>query len=46
MRSGYIATDEEGDETLERALEAVRQLRQRPNSAKDIELNRFRDFLD
>jgi hypothetical protein len=46
IRSGYVATDEEGDETLDRAFEAVRQLRQGPNSAKEIELNRFRDFLD
>ena len=46
IRSGYVATDEAGDETLDRALEAVRQLRQGPNSAKEIELNRFRDFLD
>jgi hypothetical protein len=45
IRSGYVAT-EEGDDPLDRAFEAVRQLRQGPNSAKEIELNRFRDFLD
>jgi len=45
IRSGYVTTDEEG-ETLDRAFEAVRQLRQGPESAKEIEMNRFRDFLD
>lgn len=46
VRSGYVATDEEGDDPLDRAFEAVRQLRQGPNSAKEIELNRLRDFLE
>ncbi|HEV8431044.1 MAG TPA: hypothetical protein VGQ41_24285 [Pyrinomonadaceae bacterium] len=46
IRSGYVATDEEGEETLDRAFEAVRQLRQGPDSAKEIEMDRFRDFLD
>jgi hypothetical protein len=46
IRSGYVATDETEEETLARALETVRQLRQGPNSAQEIELNRMRDFLD
>jgi hypothetical protein len=47
IRSGYVATDEEEEgEMLDRAFEAVRQLRQGPDSAKEIEMNRFRDFLD
>jgi hypothetical protein len=46
IRSGYVATDEERDETLDLAFEAVRQLRKGPDSAKEIEMNRFRDFLD
>ena len=46
IRSGYVATDEEEDDPLDRAFEAVRQLRQGPNSAKEIELNRLRDFSD
>jgi hypothetical protein len=46
LRSGYVATDEEENETLDRAFEAVRQLHQGPNSAQEIEMNRFRDFLD
>jgi hypothetical protein len=46
IRSGYVATDEEGDDPLDHAFEAVRQLRQGPNSAKEIEMDRFRDFLD
>jgi hypothetical protein len=41
-----VATKEEGEETLDRAFDAVRHLRQGPSSAKEIELNRFRDFLD
>jgi hypothetical protein len=45
VRSGYVATAEE-DDPLDRAFAAVRQLRQGPNSAKEIELNRFRDFLE
>jgi hypothetical protein len=45
LRSGYVATDQE-DYPLDRAFEAVRQLRQGPNSAKEIELNRSRDFLE
>ena len=32
IRSGYVATDEEEDDPLDRAFEAVRQLRQDPNS--------------
>jgi hypothetical protein len=46
IRSGYVATDEQVEETLDRAFEAIRQLRQGPDSAKEIEMNRFRDFLD
>jgi hypothetical protein len=45
VRSGYVATDQE-DYPLDRAFEAVRQLRQGSNSAKEIELNRSRDFLE
>jgi hypothetical protein len=45
IRPGYVATGQE-EETLARALEAVRQLRQGPSSAQEIELNRTRDFLD
>ena len=44
IRSGYVATEE--DDPLDRAFETVRQLRQGPNSAKEIEMNRFRDFLE
>lgn len=46
IRSGYVATDENEEETLARAVETVRQLRQGPSSAQEIELNRVRDFLD
>jgi hypothetical protein len=46
VRSGYVATPDEEDDPLDRALEAVRQLRQGPNSSKEIELNRSRDFLE
>jgi hypothetical protein len=46
VRSGYVATAEEEDDPLDRAFAAVRQLREGPNSAKEIELNRFRDFLE
>jgi hypothetical protein len=46
IRSGYVATEENEEQTLARALEAVRELHQGPNSAQEIELNRVRDFLD
>jgi len=45
VRSGYVVTAEE-DDPLDRAFETVRQLRRGPNSAKEIELNRFRDTLE
>jgi hypothetical protein len=46
VRSGYVATSNEEDDPLDRAFTAVRQLRQGSNSAKEIELDRFRDFLE
>jgi hypothetical protein len=46
IRSGYVATDEAEEETLARAFETVRQLRQGPSSAQEIELNRMRNFPD
>lgn len=46
VRSGYVATSDEEDDPLDRAFTAVRQLRQGSNSAKEIELDRFRDFLE
>jgi hypothetical protein len=46
VHSGYVATTEEEDDPLDRAFAAVRQLRQGPNSAKELEMSRFRDFLE
>lgn len=46
ISAGYVVTDEEEGQTLDRAYEAVRELRRGPNSAQEIELNRVRDFLD
>lgn len=46
IRSGYVATDEDEEQTMKRAIEAVRELRQGANSAQAIEVNRIRDFLE
>jgi hypothetical protein len=46
LRSGYVATGEDGEETVARALEAVHELHQRSNSAQGVESNRSIDFLD
>jgi len=46
IRSGYVATDENEQQTLARALEAVRELRQGANSAQEIESSLVRDFPD
>ncbi len=46
IRSGYVATDEDQEETMQRAIEAVRELRQGANSAQASEMNRIRDFLE
>ncbi len=44
--SGYVTTDEDEAQTLARAVEAVRELRQGPNSAQETEVNRIRDFFE
>jgi hypothetical protein len=46
IRSGYVATDEDRDQTMPHAMEAVRELRQGDNSAQALEVNRVRDFLE
>ena len=46
VRAGYIATDENEEQTLARAFEVVRELREGSHSAKAIEMNRIRNFLD
>src|SRR5919106_1233918 len=44
VRAGYIATDENEEQTLARAFEVVRELREGSQSAKAIEMNRIRNF--
>lgn len=46
VRAGYVGTDENEEQTLAGALEAVRELRKGSHSAKAIEMNRIRNFFD
>jgi hypothetical protein len=46
VRAGYLAIDENEEQSLARAFETVRELREGSHSAKAIQMNRIRDFLD